>query len=393
MPGLADLDPFSEAFLADPYPHHERLREAGTVVRLDRYGLWAMARHAEVRAALDDWRTWCSGAGVGLADFRKETPWRPPSLLLEADPPAHTGRRAVMMRILSRPAMTALRAGFEREAERLVDDVVARGRIDAVTDLAQAFPLRVFPDAVGIGREGREHLLPYGNLAFNAFGPRNALLEEALAQAGPAGDWIASQCRREALAPDGFGAQIYGAADAGEIPPGEAGMLVRSLLTAGVDTTVHGLGNALYCFAGHPGQWRRLHEAPALASAAFDEVLRHESPVQTFFRTSTRELAIDGTRIGAGEKVLLFLGAANRDPRAFTAPDDFDIGRRSAGHVAFGSGIHMCVGQMLAKLEAEVLLTALARRVRTIEPAGEPVRKLNNTLRGLASLPVYLQPR
>src|SRR5919201_1340642 len=106
---VSTIDPFSHAFLENPYPHHERLREAGPVVWLEHYGIWAMARHQEVRDALTDWQTYCSGAGVGLSDFRKEPPWRPPSIILEADPPLHTRTRAVLTRILSPGAINVLR--------------------------------------------------------------------------------------------------------------------------------------------------------------------------------------------------------------------------------------------------------------------------------------------
>ena len=389
-PAVSDLDPFAAEFLTDPYPFHATLREAGPVVRLSRYGIWAVARHEPVQAALSDWQTFCSSAGVGLSDFRKEKPWRTPSLLLEADPPLHTRTRAVLTRILSPAALRRLRAVFEREAERLVEELLARGRFDAIPDLSEAYPLKVFPDAVGLPREGRENLLTYGSMAFNAFGPRNWLLEDAMANAGPVIEWIGSKCTRDALAPDGFGAQIFAAADAGELTVEEAGLLVRSFLTAGVDTTVNGLGNMIYCFANHPDQWQRLRAEPGMARAAFEEVLRYESPVQTFFRTTTRAVALGGVALEAGEKVLLFLAAANRDPRRWDEPDRFDIGRKTTGHLAFGTGIHGCVGQMVARMEAEAILHALLPRVARIELAGEPRRRLNNTLRALASLPVAL---
>ena len=115
---VSTIDPFSHEFLRDPYPHHEALREAGPAVWLEQYGIWAMARHQEVRDALTDWQTYCSSAGVGLSDFRKEPPWRPPSIILEADPPLHTRTRAVLTRILSPAAINILRETFEREAER-----------------------------------------------------------------------------------------------------------------------------------------------------------------------------------------------------------------------------------------------------------------------------------
>ncbi len=389
---VSAIDPFSHAFLRDPYPHHESLREAGPVVWLAQYGIWAMARHQEVRDALTDWQTYCSSAGVGLSDFRKEPPWRPPSIILEADPPLHTRTRAVLTRILSPAAINVLRTTFEREAELLVARLVARREFDGIADLAEAYPLKVFPDAVGISEDGRENLLPYGSMVFNSFGPRNDLFDSAMANAGPVRDWIMSKCSRAALASGGLGMQIFEAVDSGELTEPEAGMLVRSFLSAGIDTTVYGLGNALHCFARYPEQWAILRENPALIRGAFEEVLRFEAPVQTFFRTTTRAVDVSGVGIGDGEKVLLFLAAANRDPRRWDKPDTFDVRRRATGHMTFGTGIHGCVGQAVARLESEAIFRALAKCVASFELTGEPELRLNNTLRGLDSLPLRIVP-
>jgi cytochrome P450 len=388
----SELDPFSDAFLHDPYPAHEVLRAAGAVVRLPRYGVWAMARHAEVDAVLRDPETFCSSRGAGLTDFAREKPWRPPSLLLEADPPEHTANRHVVTSVVSPRTVKEMRPAFEAEADALVDRLVAVGRFDGVRELAEVFPAKVFPDQVGLPAEGRENLLPYGNLAFNAFGPPNAHFERAMERAAGVADWIMAHTRREVLAEGGLGARIHAVGEAEGFDDAHRGMLVRSLLTAGVDTTVHGLGNALLCFAEHPDQWRLLREDPALARAAFEEVVRFESPVQTFFRTTTRAVTVAGQPLPEGEKVLLFLAAANRDPRRWERPDEFDITRRANGHVGFGAGIHACVGQMMARLEGEIVLRALAARVGRIELAGPPVRQLNNTLRGLDSLPLVVHP-
>src|SRR5947209_1929267 len=159
---VSQVDPFCDEFLADPYPFHEALREAGPVVWLERYGIYASARHAEVQAALTDWQTFSSAAGVGIDDFRRSKPWRPPSLILEADPPLHTRSRTVLNRALSAKPMAGLRTGFREAAEKLADELVARRRVDAIADIAEAYPLSVFPKAVGLGREGVENLLPYG---------------------------------------------------------------------------------------------------------------------------------------------------------------------------------------------------------------------------------------
>jgi cytochrome P450 len=389
---VSAIDPFSHEFLRDPYPHHEALREAGPVVWLERYGIWTMARHQEVRDSLTDWQTFCSSAGVGLSDFRKEPPWRPPSIILEADPPLHTRTRAVLTRILSPAAIKILRDMFEREAELVVARLVEQREFDGVADLAEAYPLKVFPDAVGISERGRENLLPYGSMVFNSFGPRNDLFDRAMANAGPVRDWIMSKCSRAALAPGGLGMQIFEAVDSGELSEPEAGMLVRSFLSAGIDTTVYGLGNALHCFASYPEQWSILRETPNLIRGAFEEVLRFEAPVQTFFRTTTKAIDVAGVRLGDGEKVLLFLAAANRDPRRWDSPDIFDVRRRAAGHMTFGTGIHGCVGQAVARLESEAIFGALAKRVASFELTGEPTRRLNNTLRGLDTLPLRIVP-
>jgi 4-methoxybenzoate monooxygenase (O-demethylating) len=389
---VSSLDPFADDFLAEPYPYHAQLREAGPVVWLERYGLWACARHAEVQAALSDWETFSSAAGVGIDDFRRTKPWRPPSLLLEVDPPLHTRTRTVMNRALSAKAMVSLRASFKEAAESLADRLIARRRVDAVKDVAEAYPLSVFPKAVGLGPDGLENLLPYGAMVFNGFGPRNAHFNAAMAEAAKVVPWINGQCARERLSTDGLGATIWAAVDTGEITAEEAPLLVRSLLSAGLDTTVVGIGNALYAFATNPDEWRKLRESGGSTRPAFDEVLRWESPIQTFFRTTTRAVDIGGIAIPRDAKILLFLASANRDPRKWDDPDRFDVTRRAAGHVAFGAGIHLCVGQMLVRLEAEMIMAALAARVARIDIVGEPRRKLGNSLRQFASLPIELIP-
>ncbi|MFF3417785.1 cytochrome P450 [Streptomyces sp. NPDC002698] len=393
-PPTSDADPFATEHLTTPEPLHHALREAGPVVRLSRYDVYALARYREVHAALVDWQTFQSAAGVGLANFRHAKPWRPPSLLLEADPPHHDAPRRVLREILAPPALRRLRAAWQPIADDLVDTVLdTQGTdFDAFEALAKAFPLRVFPDAVGLGPDGRDNLLPYGNMAFNAFGPVNALVQADARRAADLSAWVNAQCARQALTDDGFGARIWAAADRGDLTHEQAPLVVRSLLTAGVDTTVHGLAATLYALASHPDEWQRLRERPELARVAFDEAVRWQSPVQTFFRTATTDVEIAGSLVPEGSKILMFLGAANRDPARWNDPDRFDLTRDPSGHVGFGMGIHQCVGQHVARLEAEALLTALARRVERVELAGEPRRHLNNTLRSFAALPVRVRP-
>jgi 4-methoxybenzoate monooxygenase (O-demethylating) len=384
----SDIDPFSESFADNPYPFHERLRETGPIVWLAKYGIYGMARHAQVQAALNDWQTFISGAGAGIQDLRKTKAWRPRSIVLEADPPLHDETRAVLARVLSGPAIKKLREDFEIEAERLVEQLVSRGAFDAVNDLAMVYPLKVMGDAVGVPAEGRECLLPFSNMLFNSFGPENEIFRQSIIESERVVKQLFVQCERASLSAGGFGAQIYQAADEGRIDSAQAPVLVRSILSAGFDTTVSGLGNAIYAFATNADQWQLLRENPALQRSAFDEVIRWEAPVQTFFRTTSRQVEIEGVPLEADRKVLLFLGAANRDPRRWEDPNRLDFQRKTLGHVAFGSGIHVCVGMMVARLEAELLFAAFARRAKKFELASEPTRRRNNTLRTFASLPV-----
>jgi len=389
-------DPFGHEVLADPLPFHTALREAGPVVHLERYDVFAFGRYEEVHAALIDWQEFQSAAGVGLSNFRKEAPWRPPSLLLEADPPRHDAPRRVLQKILGPRALRKLREQWSADADALVDQVLAVHGVefDAVAHLAEVFPLRVFPDAVGLPKEGRENLLPYGDHLFNAFGPANDLVAKGAPRAAELSAWANAQCARAVLASEGFGADIWAAADRGEITAEQAPLVVRSLLSAGVDTTVNGLAAVLYALATHPEQWQRLRKDPGLARVAFDEAIRWESPVQTFFRTTTRDVEIGGTLIPDGHKILMFLGAANRDPRRWGAgADEFDLSHDPSGHVGFGMGLHQCVGQHVARIEAECLLTALARRVDTIELAGPTRRRHNNTMRAWESIPMRVRRR
>lgn len=386
------IDPFDEGFLADPFAHQGALRDAGPVVWLEKCGCYGMARYAEVQAALKDWQTYVSGRGVGLADFAKEEPWRPPSLLLEVDPSLHDRTRGLMNKVASLSSLRERMPGWREQAEQLVSKVVVRGRVDAVRDLGEAFPLSVFPDLIGLRDDGREHLIPYGTTVFNGFGPRNRIFAEGMANAVEAIALVNESIKREYLKPGGWGMQVYEAADRGECTQDEATRLVRSFLTDGVDTTVNGIANLVYAFTQFPAEWQRLRADPTLAKKAIEESLRWGGVVQTFFRTTSRTVEIAGGTIPEGSKVLLFLAAANRDPRHWDDPERFDITRSASGHVGFGFGIHQCLGQMVARMEAEAVLSALIPRVAEIRAVGPAEFRLNNTLRALATVPVELIP-
>ena len=385
---VSDIDPFTPEHILAPYAWHHTMRETGPMVWLSRYGCFLAPRYDEVHAIIADYQTFCSSAGVGYTNFNKETPWRQPSMLLEADPPEHTRRRAIVGRILSAPNLRGFRAGFEVEANLLIDRLLEAGEVEAMHDVAQAFVLKVFPDAVGIADGDRMNLIKYGTMVFNAFGPKNAIFDDCMKDAAEVAPWIMERCQHKNLKPGKLGDQVYQAVAGGQITAEEAPILVRSFLSAGVDTTIYAVGNALWSFAMHPAEWAKVKANPALVKQAFEEVLRYESPFQTFFRTTTRDVEVGGVTIPANEKVMVNMGSANRDPRKWERPDAFDIGRDVRGHVGLGYGIHACIGQMISRLENEVLFTELARRKIDFELAGPAQHIVHNTLRGLQRLPM-----
>ena len=386
-----EFDPYDEAVLCDPVPYYSELRARGPFVYLPQYAMLACGRHAETKEVFSDSARFVSSRGVGLADFKHDPPWRQPSIVLEVDPPYHSKTRTVLARALSPRRVNALADVFRRAADELVDSLLERGACDAVRELAEVFPTTVFPQAVGLNDIDHNHLVDYGTMVFNALGPDNRLRREALATARDIVPWISAQCQRGQLRPGGFGADIYAAADSGEINDEEAGLLVRSLLSAGIDTTISTLGNAVWCLATYPEQFAKLCDNPKLARATFEETLRFTSPVHSFCRTVASDTEIGGIALAADSKILCVLGAANLDPRQWPDAERFDITRRASGHLAFGVGIHACVGQNVARAEGEAVLDALARKVRTIELNGEVTWRPNNAVHALAQLPVTLR--
>lgn len=366
------------------------MRDAGPYLWLSRYCIGGVARYDQVREALSDWRRFSSARGVGMEDFEIHGRFRLPSLLNEADPPEHGLPRGIISGVLSPPVLKSLRAGFESKAAALVDEMLERRRFDGITDFARVFPLSVFPDAVGIQRAGREKLLPHADMLFNSFGPRNELFEASRGNADFA--YVEAQGQKGNLTLDGLGMRLHHAAERAGMPESQAAMLVRALVQAGLDTTINAIGATLYCLARFPDQWQTLREDPSLVKGAFEEAIRFESPVQTEFRTAVEDTELGGMPVRAGEKILVLLGGANRDPRHWDEPDRYDITRNTLGHLGFGAGIHACVGQLLARLEAEILISELVRRTASLQIVASPVRHYNNTVRGLASMPLELVP-
>jgi 4-methoxybenzoate monooxygenase (O-demethylating) len=390
---VLDIDPYDPACLADKLPYYKALRARGPIVFIPKYAVFACGRYAETRTVFSDHIRFVSSRGVGLNDFKLGKPWRPPSIILEADPPAHTRTRKVMARALSPKAVAQFKEDFSATAERIIDALLEKGSFEAIISLAEAFPTAAFPRAVGMTDTDPRRLVDYGAMVFNALGPDNDIRRAAMAKVPDIVPWITAACARERLIGNGVGAAIYSAADAGEIEPDEAAMLVRSVLSAGVDTTVTGIGSALWCLAQNPDAFEALKADHTLARPCFEEVLRYTSPVHTFARTAAHDTEVAGLPIPEGAKILCVLGAANMDPDKWGDPENFRINRNPVGHLAFGVGIHGCVGQNLARLELEAVLVALAQKVARIEAAGTAIWRPNNSIHALDQLPLRFHPK
>ena len=384
----SDYDPFTPEAILDAHNQDGALRDIAPAVYLERYDVWAVARFEHVQLLLKDYETFTSTN----RPFFDPKAIRP-NILLTEDPPEHTRTRSVIMRSLSAPALRKMKEEFDRAAVALVDRLLeSGGLVDGHLDIASAYVLQVFPDMLGLSKEGRHHLLRFGDAAFNAFGPANEIQRRGMERAAEAIAWVDRSVKREAVEPDGLGGQMFKAADAGEITESEAELLVRTLFAAGSDTTIYGIGSMIRAFSENPEQWQILREDRSLVRNAFEEVLRYESPSRFGGRATKDVTDLDGVTLPAGARIMVMFLAAGRDPRRWENPDTFDIRRKVVGHVNLGYGIHACAGQALARIEGQAVLSALVDRVAAIEPAGEAERAVNFQAHGHEHIPLRLIP-
>ena len=266
------------------------------------HGYYAVTRHAEAGIVASDFERFTVEGGVGMSDIRKPGAWRTRSPISEIDPPEHTRVRAALQRILSPLVVKSWKEKFAQRAEEIAEAAVARGRVDGVADITEAYVLEVFPAVLGIAVPP-ERIKLTGELNFNQLGPNNERVAQALERAAPIMDWYQQVLQREHTLPGGFAEKIYEAEDAGHFDKGTAPLHVRSFFRAGVDTTIAGIGSTLKLLAEHPDQFALVKANPALIKGAFEEALRLESPAQVMFRTTTGEVELGGVRLRADTKV------------------------------------------------------------------------------------------
>ncbi len=391
----------SRSFLSDPYPTYRMLRERAPIRWDDPTGHWWVTRHEDVHDVLRD-PAFRAARVAGHFDGippREVDGLGPLVRLLEprllfTDGERHRRLRSLVGRAFAPRRIDALRPVIRREVEALLRPLRSRSRVEVIGEIAGPLPSRVITGLLGLPAESRETLKAWTEdiYAFIGVSGRHRLQRAVAANA--AAESVtqlldgAIEGRRACPTEDLLGV-LVGAEESGStLSRAEIVANVVGLLNAGHETTTNLVGNGLYTLLRHPSQLRRLQDDPTLLPGAIEEMLRFESPVQIIARQSSRGATVRGVELPDSAKVLLFLGAANRDERVFEAADTFDIGRSGPRHLAFGAGPHFCVGATLARVICEELLVRLLREWRSIRLAGRIRWRPYPIFRGLVDLDV-----
>ncbi|KLO28749.1 cytochrome P450 [Mycolicibacter heraklionensis] len=359
------FDPFSEDFFNNPYETYRRMRDEAPVYYNEKYDFYALTRHSDVAPGFKNFEVYSSKRGVDLQMVKSGEPM--PPLIIMMDPPEHRRMRSLVNKVFTPRAMEAQRQLVNEQIARFLA-AVNSDEFDVVQDFSALFPVEVITSMLGVPAEHRQQIRlwldiqlerEYGNFEMSQAGIQAGidtgmfyynLIQER--RANPQDDMISRLISVEVERDDGTMTSL----DDIEI----AGFL--SLLGgAGAETVTKLIGNAVVTFAQHPDQWQKLLDDRSKIPAAIEELLRWEAPAQYLVRCSTTDVTLHGTTIPAGKPVMLIAGSANRDERAFTNPDVFDIDRdpAEAQNLGFGYGTHSCLGAALARMESAIALEKL----------------------------------
>ena len=379
-----DIDLFSDEATANPYPAYRAIRDAGPMVWLSRYDVWAIARFDDVRAALRADSALVSGKGVALNDTLNDLSMTN-SLISDGD--EHRRLRSAVIKPMMPRALEEVRKEVQTRADQLIDDLLLRDTFDGMGDFSQHLPVEIVSFLVGLPEEGREQMLHWAAAVFNALGPMNERGQAALPIWKQAVKYV-SELDRADLFADGWGAALYRLADRGDITLDEASILVFDYVAPSLDTTIFGTGHMLYQLGRNPQEFDKIKADRSLVPGAVNEALRIGSPVKAFTRLADTEYRSGDVLIPAGDRAVILYGAANHDERKYPESGAFKVERNPKDHVAYGYGVHRCAGAHLAQLEMECLLDAMARKVHRIE-VEEPTPFPNNMLSGFAAFEAH----
>lgn len=387
-----DLDPLRPDAIADPTPTYRRLHKRGGAYRCPGRNIWILSEYEEVRDALRAHELLSSGGGITEFEFRTPLP-----MLLTMDRPDHTRVRRIVARHFTPDSVERWRGLIERVTDQALDRMLASPESDLVAELAIPLPIRVIGallgwpgDDVALFRDLSDAIIE-GFHVGSALGALPVALR-VLRGISTLHRYIRRHLAAHRASDDGLLSQLVTLSDEGALSDEEVFWFALLVVVAGNETTTNLIGAMVLALARNPEAYARVREDRTLVPSVVEESLRWASPAQGFFRTARVGHERAGAAIPAGARLLLLFGAANRDPLHFDDPDRFVADRCPSDHLAFGTGIHHCLGAHLARLEARVVLERLAERVHRIELTGEPRWTANPNLRGLARLPVRLLP-
>jgi len=389
-PGSSLYDPLSFEVRQDPYPAYRRLRESAPVYFCAERGVWVLSRYDDVRAALRDWQTFTSAQGLEIGEF---VGFFGKGDFVQLDPPEHDVLRRVLAPRFANRAMAGYEPAIIAIAEQLVADLPAPGVVDLADTFTQRLPLLATCQMLGIPQSDVPWLVAGFTEMMRRPAGESTIPDRVRQLRAELGGYFADQVRGRI---DGDGASdllgdIAGAVRDGTMPPEYVPGMCLMLMDAGMETTAGLLGTIVHLIAtGAASASDMLDADGGLTNSAVDEFLRYDSPIQWLSRVTTADVTVRGQTISKGSRVLLLYASANRDAEAFPDPDRLDLNRNGARHLAFGDGIHFCLGMPLAKLEARVGMRALLRRHPQFTLSGEAVRFPGLVSRAFHHIPVRL---
>ena len=391
-----EFDPRSPAFRANPYPFYDMLRAFAPIFYWQPWGMWFLTTHEDCHALLRDDRFGHLPLSVAAAPPSQRALWQmQTNWLLTMNPPDHTRLRGLVQKAFTPRAVAQLRATIQRLTDALIDRMAEKEQVDVIADLAYPLPVAVICEMLGVplADQGLFHAWSAALVRSLDLTDEPAVYNRAsVAAAEMTAYFDALLAERRAQPQTDILSALVAAEEAGDrLTTEELFGTCALLLVAGHETTVNLIGNGTLALLRHPDQWQRLHNEPGLIASAVEELLRYDSPVQLTSRAALIDVTYKGQRFPRGTFVTFLLGAANHDPAVFADPARLDVGRANNRHLAFGGGIHYCLGAPLARLEGEIALGTLARRLPTLALAGgPPVYRDNVALRGLEALPAKL---
>lgn len=380
---MLDLDPIPQVWQEDPHPVYRVLREEHPVYYCEPRDLWVLTRHADIQMIIKDPDRFTSTQGVVPSGFAPESP-----TIITVDPPTHTLMRKAVQRAFTPRRIAELEERIREVARDLVARLPAHGEVDAFAALADPLPFSVLAALIGVDLEAHD--------LFKRCGEAMTYASELEPEASYAGareltEYLAGvfAARRKEPRNDLISVLLTSSPEGDALEEDELLGLCLLLTVAGSETTTSGIGNALILLDHFAGDRARIVADPGLLATAVDEILRFDSPVQGLSRVGRVDIELHGVVIPAGARIHLLFAAANRDPRVFADPDRFDIERSPNNHLAFGFGIHHCLGANLARMEMRVGLEELLRRAPEYRLVRDGVVRMHSdTNRAFSRLPI-----